>query len=316
MSDSNRFGQFPASLVLSGQLERSGADRTELLILMAIAAHASPDFTAWPAMETLADAAGVKVRAARIAVRRLEARGVIAVLVGGGRSNTNIYTIRASTDTEAKPGSTEQPGIADNTRSSQTTGFEGENPVAQAPIPGRMETNTRSSKHLNPAAIDDRGTKEQKNKQQQKKPAADGSDLIRALTVAGVSDPKRSELATERARRKAENSAPPVPLPAAPQPAPSPQGDVSEVDTCREKLKALPAEELSRLVDRAMQASPTSRKAWHDRDPADPAEWGTPLVYAVMDQLELLEQQPCKDQSPKPLQQSSPPTQALVPATG
>lgn len=183
-----QFGRIPAALITSGRLAESGADRTELLILVGIAAHINGETgKCWPSMETLAKCAGVQPRTARRAVRRLEGRGIINIDPGGGRWKTNTYSIKpvALDDpvTADIPGRPERPSIESNTRSP-----EAQYPVVCDPLPGRLDPITRSP----------RTTAKQKNRgtEQQKQSAAGfDSELIRALTAAGVGEPKRSELA-------------------------------------------------------------------------------------------------------------------------
>jgi len=115
-----QFGRIPSGIITGGALAASGADRTELLILLGIAARADKSFSAYPSMIDLATCAGVTERSARRAVRRLEERGIITAEVHRGRSNAHTYPIKADALnvrlSEPKTGHAERPVIATENR--------------------------------------------------------------------------------------------------------------------------------------------------------------------------------------------------------
>ena len=83
--------------VMSWVWEHSAAEGIELLVLLAIADHASDDGSdAWPSVETLAKKTRVSPRTVQRAVRSLEARGELSVKIGGGRGGSNGYTVNLS----------------------------------------------------------------------------------------------------------------------------------------------------------------------------------------------------------------------------
>ena len=74
--------------------EHADADGSEMLVLLALADFADADGWCWPAMGTLAKRARIKERAARMAVRRLEGKGLILCqLSRGGKGRGNRYRI-------------------------------------------------------------------------------------------------------------------------------------------------------------------------------------------------------------------------------
>lgn len=93
------WGRLPRLLLTSGLVagkytdsKRDKGARTELLVLMGILSHCNERYESNPGMGTLARCADVSIEAARAAVRRLERRGIIVVLVrGGGRGRSHRY---------------------------------------------------------------------------------------------------------------------------------------------------------------------------------------------------------------------------------
>lgn len=288
-----------------GRLHKIGT--TAQAVYLALRLHVyKPGGIAFPSVDAIATGLGLKRRAVQLALRKLESEGLIkCVAKGGGR-----------------PSKGQKPSAAKY----QLTPLKGASPCAAK----GASSDTKGRMAMHEKAHRDAPELEGIKTEAAGPDAAADVDLIRALTAAGVGEPKRSELArlpgldartvrnkaawcrehgkgagalireleaaseqaTERARRKAEKLATSAPL-AKPSPATVPEQSVSEADTCREQLAALPADELTRLVNQAIEANPTSGKAWRDRDPTKPADWGTPLVYAVMDQVQ-------QQQKPKP----------------
>jgi hypothetical protein len=68
---------------------------SELLILLCLADHVGSDqeMVAWPSIALIARRSRMTERGAQKAIRRLEAKGLLAIEKGGGRSGTNRYRL-------------------------------------------------------------------------------------------------------------------------------------------------------------------------------------------------------------------------------
>jgi len=85
------WGRFPFGLVASGAwAELKPADRAVYGVL---AAHTGRDWASCPSLTRIADLAGLKRGTVCVAIRRLEAGGIIQVERGGGRGNPNAYRL-------------------------------------------------------------------------------------------------------------------------------------------------------------------------------------------------------------------------------
>jgi hypothetical protein len=81
----------------------AGLARSELAVYLVIAGHIDGrDWSARPAIDTIAELAGMDPRTAQRNLARLEAKGLIRVARGGGRNKTNTYTL--TTDPGGLPG--------------------------------------------------------------------------------------------------------------------------------------------------------------------------------------------------------------------
>ena len=80
--------------------ENGPQNKTQLLILLALADFANDEGRCWPSMATIAKKARITDRGARKAVRQLEADGWLEVRTGSGRHRCNVYTV----NTEPKSG--------------------------------------------------------------------------------------------------------------------------------------------------------------------------------------------------------------------
>ncbi|TJZ85815.1 helix-turn-helix domain-containing protein [Paracoccus hibiscisoli] len=101
-------------------LESSLTDATETAVMIALASHADKYCSCYPSIARLAKLSRYKDRAVQSALKRLSARGVISVKVGGGRGGASFYTINPAA---LKPAA-DAP-------------FQPENPAADAPFLGK-----------------------------------------------------------------------------------------------------------------------------------------------------------------------------------
>ncbi len=79
--------------IMSAVWEQSQHKGAHLLVLLALADHASDDGVSWPSLARLASCARVAPRHVRRILRDLEAEGEIIVVRGAGRGNTNMYLV-------------------------------------------------------------------------------------------------------------------------------------------------------------------------------------------------------------------------------
>ena len=89
--------------------------QAELLLLLALAAHARDDGVCWPSMRSIAAKARVDERSARRIVRRLAERGLITIIEQGGcdedgRNVPNRYRVLAGETRQADGGTLCPPG--------------------------------------------------------------------------------------------------------------------------------------------------------------------------------------------------------------
>ncbi len=63
------------------------------LTLLAIANYAQPDGTAWPSVSRLAMDTGISQRGVQYALKRLQEKGELTILPGGGPRGTNMYQV-------------------------------------------------------------------------------------------------------------------------------------------------------------------------------------------------------------------------------
>jgi hypothetical protein len=83
--------------------ENGPQNKTQLLVLLALADFANDEGHCWPSMATIAKKARLTDRGARKVVRQLEADGWLEVRTGSGRHRCNVYTVK----TEPKTGNEE-----------------------------------------------------------------------------------------------------------------------------------------------------------------------------------------------------------------
>lgn len=71
------------------------SDRSELVVMLALADYANDDGECWPSMAGIAQKARMTERGAQKILRRLEEAGWLKVETGGGRGGKNHYVIQA-----------------------------------------------------------------------------------------------------------------------------------------------------------------------------------------------------------------------------
>lgn len=133
------------SIKIMAQVWENGpADRTELLVLLALSDFANDQGKAWPAMKSIAKKSRLSSeRAAQKIVRRLEEKGWVSIATGGGRSGCNEYVINP----------VPLFGVIGGETPSQGSGLREINPVpGDAPVPGTPP----SQDALNPVPGDGR----------------------------------------------------------------------------------------------------------------------------------------------------------------
>jgi len=89
--------------VMSHVWKHGPADRSELLILLALADFSDDDGYCWPSMEAVAKKARMGERGAQKVVRRLQETGWISVQTGGGRHGCNNYQINLKKPEQETP---------------------------------------------------------------------------------------------------------------------------------------------------------------------------------------------------------------------
>ncbi|MGH3433096.1 MAG: helix-turn-helix domain-containing protein [Thermocrispum sp.] len=91
--------------VMNWVWEHSQAAGTELLMLLAIADHADDDGrNAWPSRARLAAKTRLDERTVRRVIKRLEKAGLLRIVRGHGRTNSNRYTVVTDAATESEKG--------------------------------------------------------------------------------------------------------------------------------------------------------------------------------------------------------------------
>jgi len=102
--------------VMSWVWENSQAGGTDLLVLLAIADHASDDGgNAWPSMDLLARKTRVSERTVRRSLRELESLGELATEPGTGRTSSHYQVLmsQGGQDDRPHPGQGDPPGRTD-----------------------------------------------------------------------------------------------------------------------------------------------------------------------------------------------------------
>ncbi len=92
-------------------------DRSELLVLLALADFANDEGECWPSMVGVAQKSRMTERGAQKIVRRLEEDGWLQIDTGGGRGGKNRYRILAQNPELETPNS--KQGIADKPRTAE-----------------------------------------------------------------------------------------------------------------------------------------------------------------------------------------------------
>lgn len=84
------------SIRVMSQIWDSGpSDRSELVVMLALADYANDDGECWPSMAGIAQKARMTERGAQKILRRLEETGWLKIETGGGRGGKNHYVIQA-----------------------------------------------------------------------------------------------------------------------------------------------------------------------------------------------------------------------------
>lgn len=86
--------------IMSQVWENGPANRSELLVMLALADFANDEGECWPAVGTIAKKVRMTERGVQKIVGRLVNAGRLSVLAGGGRRNSNLYRILASPEPE------------------------------------------------------------------------------------------------------------------------------------------------------------------------------------------------------------------------
>ena len=79
--------------VMTAVWEHGPDDKSELLMLLALADHCDDDGHCYPGMARLARKCRITERGAQKILRRLELDRWISIETGGGRRNCNLYTV-------------------------------------------------------------------------------------------------------------------------------------------------------------------------------------------------------------------------------
>ncbi|WP_170063433.1 helix-turn-helix domain-containing protein [Albidovulum inexpectatum] len=136
--------------------DRGPESPNERFVLVALADYANEHGECWPSIDGLCRKTRLSERGVQSILRRLEKAGWVRVVAGGGRSNTNRYTIVLPVDLKQNPApdapfTGENPalraGIKDETPQEKHR-FSAQNPAAAAPF--KEETPQLSAE--NPAA--------------------------------------------------------------------------------------------------------------------------------------------------------------------
>lgn len=102
------------SITLMAQAWSSGPDdRSELLVLLALADFANDKGECWPSMVTIGDKARMSDRGARKVVRKLEEQGYIRCIKNGGRGGSNHYIVCPIVNPEHSSAPPENPERGD-----------------------------------------------------------------------------------------------------------------------------------------------------------------------------------------------------------
>jgi len=103
--------------VMASVWDNGPEDRSELLVLLALADFANDAGECWPSMIGIAEKARMTERGAQKIVRRLEETGWLEIVTGGGRGGKNSYRIKAEKPEQetgnAKRGMDEKPRTAE-----------------------------------------------------------------------------------------------------------------------------------------------------------------------------------------------------------
>lgn len=89
--------------VMSQVWERADLDPYERLVMLCLADHADDDGRCYPAVSRLVARTGMKERGVQTVVKRLQAKGFIAIEANAGRRGANLYTIISTPAPDAPP---------------------------------------------------------------------------------------------------------------------------------------------------------------------------------------------------------------------
>lgn len=79
--------------IMSAVWESGPADKSELLVLLALSDYANDEGECWPAVASIARKSRMSVRGVQQVFRRLESSGWLEIEAGNGRKNCNLYRI-------------------------------------------------------------------------------------------------------------------------------------------------------------------------------------------------------------------------------
>ena len=79
--------------VMSAVWDRGPDDKSELLLLLALADYANDDGACWPSINSLMQKSRLSERGVQSVLKRLAADGWIEIEPGNGRNHTNLYRI-------------------------------------------------------------------------------------------------------------------------------------------------------------------------------------------------------------------------------
>lgn len=182
-----QFGRIPYAPMDAGGLAR--LSKAEALCLLVIAAHMGEDWTARPGTERIAAKTGLHLRTVQRAVGKLEAKGILDVLPGGGRGRANTYKWRTNPGPPAAVSKGETPAGAANYPGEPSRIPAAEHTNPGCPIP---ETPAKNSANPGGAAGGTDGTEERREREQ--------GDAPESARKAGPALPQDMKTLKERLR--------------------------------------------------------------------------------------------------------------------
>ena len=133
--------------IMSKLWENGPQNKTQLLVLLALADFANDEGRCWPSMATIGKKARLTERGARKVVRQLEADGWLEVHIGSGRHRCNVYIVHTEPKNEnVKPGIEFPQEPEDKKHGTQT--LKTLNHSSAKPSKTSKETSNRSAREI------------------------------------------------------------------------------------------------------------------------------------------------------------------------